>query len=54
MQFHSGFVGVVALAPFAFYEWVHPQNLFDMLVMISLEVIRDILKVRKILELSRE
>ena len=38
MQFHSGFVGVVALAPFAFYEWVHPQNLFDMLVMISLGV----------------
>lgn len=38
MQFHTGFVGVVGLSPFAVTSWVNPQNGFDVMVMISLGI----------------
>ena len=38
MQFHTGFVGVVGLAPFAFASWVNPENSFDIMVMVSLGI----------------
>lgn len=39
MQFHTGFVGVVALLPFAVTQWTTPGTMFDMMVMICLGVL---------------
>ena len=36
MQFYSGVVGVVALAPFALATWTNPATLVDWLLMISI------------------
>lgn len=36
LQFYSGFVGTLALAPFAFLEWQNPVNGFDWSFMIML------------------
>lgn len=38
MQFYSGLVGVVVLAPFAIVEWQLPSGVFDWLIMIMLGV----------------
>ena len=39
MQFHTGFVGVVALLPFAVTQWTTPDTMFDIMVMICLGVL---------------
>ncbi len=36
MQFYSGAVGFVILAPFAFFTWQNPDNLLDWLLLFSL------------------
>ena len=38
LQFHSGLIGIVALAPFAVSQWKNPDTMTEWIIMISLGV----------------